>query len=414
MILAEDTRKEIKGLCETDNSIQKHHTPWSICGDLIGELNEIMKNEEKTLQDSKVLVIFNLEFVWTLIEKYQISPSSITFMSDSIKRINMAENFGVETIYKERMIFDGNVWQGDNWKMKDTYDVVLSNPPYQAEQSQACSKKRGGGMSLWDKFVEMGEFFAKSGGYISFIHPSKWRKPSAKNDPMSPENRVWDILSSKEMIYLELHGSKEGQDIMKAGTRYDIHITKNVPSENETFVIDETGEPHTIKLSNYPFLPNCRFEEVFRLLAKDNEETCPIMFDRTAYGSDKDNTSIEQTPIYQYPLIHATRKDEIRYYYSSRTDRGHFGIPKVIFGEGGIGSNSIIDMEGHYGMTQGAMAIKVKTLEEAEKIKEALDSEEFEGLLRTACSWGMFRIDWRLFTHFKRDWWKEFINENSE
>ena len=43
--------------------------------------------------------------------------------------------------------------------------------------------------------------------------------------------------------------------------------------------------------------------------------------------------------------------------YSSKNDRGHFGIKKIIFGESGI-YNSIVDIEGKYGMTQGAMGVR--------------------------------------------------------
>jgi hypothetical protein len=36
-----------------------------------------------------------------------------------------------------------------------------------------------------------------------------------------------------------------------------------------------------------------------------------------------------------------------------------FGIPKVIFGESGI-NNVIVDTSGKYGLTQGAIGLKIK------------------------------------------------------
>lgn len=45
---------------------------------------------------------------------------------------------------------------------------------------------------------------------------------------------------------------------------------------------------------------------------------------------------------------------------------------------------------------------------EGEKIKNALMSDKFNSLLKS-CMWGNFRIDWKLFTYFKKDFWKEFI-----
>jgi len=97
--------------------------------------------------------------------------------------------------------------------------------------------------------------------------------------------------------------------------------------------------------------------------------------------------------------------------YSKVNDRGHFGVSKVIFGETrhrhpyGI-YNPVIDMEGKYGMTQGAMAIKVDTLEEAISISKFIESNTFSKILRSS-SFSMFRIDWKLFTELKKDFWTE-------
>ena len=93
--------------------------------------------------------------------------------------------------------------------------------------------------------------------------------------------------------------------------------------------------------------------------------------------------------------------------YSSRNDNGHFNIPKVIFGDSGI-YNAVVDFDGLYGMTQHAMAIKVDSLFEANMIKQALESKKFKQLL-SDCSWSNYQIDWRLFTYFKKDFWKEFV-----
>ena len=94
-------------------------------------------------------------------------------------------------------------------------------------------------------------------------------------------------------------------------------------------------------------------------------------------------------------------------YYSKINNKGHFGISKVIFGESGI-NNTVIDMDGKYGMTQGAIAIIVNNKTEAENISKALLSKNFNNLIKS-CIIGNFRIEWRLFTYFKKDFWKQFI-----
>ena len=141
----------------------------------------------------------------------------------------------------------------------------------------------------------------------------------------------------------------------------------------------------------------------------DVEEKCEIIYSRNNYGSDKKWVSKERTGEFKYPCVHSTPKGGIIYYYSKTNDKGHFGVSKVIFGESGI-YNAIIDMKGKYGMTQHSMGITVNNIEEAENIKRVLESEIFRKEVLDACSWSNFQIDWRLFTYFKKDFWKEFIH----
>jgi hypothetical protein len=51
------------------------------------------------------------------------------------------------------------------------------------------------------------------------------------------------------------------------------------------------------------------------------------------------------------------------------------------------------------------MAIKIESIDEALILKEYLLSDEFSEIIKS-CSWGNFRIDWRLFTYFKKYFWK--------
>jgi hypothetical protein len=53
------------------------------------------------------------------------------------------------------------------------------------------------------------------------------------------------------------------------------------------------------------------------------------------------------------------------------------------------------------------MAICVSNRKEAKAVKRALESAEFKNILQ-ACSWSNFRIDWRMFKSFKKDWYKYF------
>jgi hypothetical protein len=51
------------------------------------------------------------------------------------------------------------------------------------------------------------------------------------------------------------------------------------------------------------------------------------------------------------------------------------------------------------------MAIEISSKEEGKELKNYLLSSEFQEILKT-CMWGNFGIDWRLFSYFKKDFYK--------
>ena len=65
-------------------------------------------------------------------------------------------------------------------------------------------------------------------------------------------------------------------------------------------------------------------------------------------------------------------------------------------------------MEGKYGMTHGAMAIKINNEEEGKNLSRALTSDKFQDIIKS-CNYSSFRIDWNIFKDMKKDFWKEFI-----
>jgi hypothetical protein len=278
------------------------------------------------------------------------------------------------------------------------FDVVVGNPPYQA--SQNATGKRGGGSSLWDKFViKTIDYLLKENGYLCFVHPASWRKPFSQ---------LWNKMISKQIIYLEIHSTKDGQQIFGAGTRYDWYILQNKPPENITIILDEIGNINKINLSDWPWLPNFNFNKIKNIISVNSMEE-NIIFNVSNYETRKKWVSETQDEKFKYHLVHSTLKDNTRWYYSSKKDNGHFGISKVIFGDSGI-NNPIIDIDGKYGMTQHSMAIPIQSKDDADSLCKALKSSSFSEII-AATKWSNFQIDWRMFKFFKQNWWKEFIDD---
>ena len=280
------------------------------------------------------------------------------------------------------------------------FDAVIGNPPYNS------SGNTGTGNTIWQHFTKKSlNIWINDGGYLCFVHPPGWRKPNTKKGKFYG---FYDLMvKDNQMMYLEIHGIKDGQKTFNCGTRYDWYIIERKQRYKDTIIFDEEGKTTKLNMNKFHWLPNSNINEVQKLLAEENEETCLIIYNRSNYGTDKKHTSKTQNDEFKYPLIHSTPQKGVRYIYSLVNDKGHFGISKIIFGDSGI-NHVIIDMEGKYGMTEHAMAIQIENEDEGKNLKRVLLSESFSSLLKS-CMWGNFQIDWRLFKYFKKDFWKEFI-----
>ena len=298
---------------------------------------------------------------------------------------------------------EGNTLELDikeKWDI-DGFDAVIGNPPYNS------SGNTGTGNTIWQDFTKISlNNLLKNNGYLLFVHPSGWRKPNTKRGKFYGLYKLMTL--ENQMIYLSIHGIKDGQKTFNCGTRYDWYIIQHTSKYTTTIVNDEKNKNIVIDMNNFDWLPNYNIDTIQSILAKENEEKCPIIYNRSNYGSDKKYTQKDKTNEFKYPIIHTIPKTGIRYIYSNCNDKGHFGISKVIFGQSNC-ENPYIDMTGKYGMSEHSMAIKVSSSEESKNIEKCLKSENFNNKVLNSCLWSNFMIDWRLFTYFKKDFWKEFI-----
>jgi hypothetical protein len=154
-------------------------------------------------------------------------------------------------------------------------------------------------------------------------------------------------------------------------------------------------------------------KKIMSLLANNNEDKVDVLYSRSEYGTDKKNMQRDKNEKFKYPCVYVVNsKSEITFYYSSEK-KGHFGIPKLIWSNGSITSlGSYIDNKGNYGLTQFAYGIADKP-NNLEKIKKAFDSKEFRKLMEY-CAVGQYSINYKIISSFKKDFWKDFLNNNKK
>ena len=286
------------------------------------------------------------------------------------------------------------------------FDGIIGNPPYNSSGDTAT------GNTIWQEFTKssLNEWLTP-GGYLLFVHPPGWRKPNTQRGKFT---KLFDLMTrTNQMVYLEIHGVTDGQKTFNCGTRYDWYLIEKTGNYKETIVLDESGYLNKLVLTEWSWLPNANIERIRKILVHDGCEGCPIMQSMSAYEPRKKWMSHTQSTEFKYPCVHSTPKRGIRYMYSKVNDRGHFGVSKVIFGDSGI-YNPIMDIDGKYGMTQHSMAIEVSNVEEAQSVFNAIVSKAFNEIIKS-CLFSSYAIDWNIFKEFKKDFWKDFIdNELTE
>jgi len=164
-----------------------------------------------------------------------------------------------------------------------------------------------------------------------------------------------------------------------------------------------------IDVRKLEFIPNGQFDIVQKLLAKDNEERCNVLYSSSSYGCDKEWVSKIKNKKYKYPCIYTINsKSEPRLFYSYKSDGDGMNKKKLMWSNGRIKSiGSIIDKDGKYGLTNYSYGI-VDDVKNLKNIKKAFDSHNFRRIMEY-CAVCQLTVNYKIIALFKKDFGKEFI-----
>lgn len=277
------------------------------------------------------------------------------------------------------------------------FETIVGNPPYQNKKEE--NKKSS---PIWHLFVQSSFDHLVENGHLCLVHPSSWRNVDGSFE------EVKNALMSKQIQYLEMHDKLDGMKTFGATTTYDWYVVKNCKNGNNETIIKSKNEPEfKINLGKYKFIPSGKFDLFDKLLAKENEPTVEILYDRSLYGTDKNNISKTKTKTFVHPCVYIVKVDDSLKLVYSDVKKGHFGIPKLIWGNGGCEMGSFLDTRGEYGMTQWSYGI-VDNVENLKDIKKAFDTKEFRDLMRY-CTDGGGNINYKVISLFRKDFYKDFL-----
>jgi hypothetical protein len=279
------------------------------------------------------------------------------------------------------------------WNIEN-FDVIIGNPPYQEQVGPKKTK------SIWNLFVKKSISLLDIDGYMTMVHPSGWRS-------LDGDFKDVQMMFKRNLLYLEMHDDKDGQEMFGATTSYDWYCYSS-KFVKETKVKDQKGEFFNICLSLWEFIPAGGFDIFSNLIAKHNEDKVDVIYSRSAYGTDKSHMSREQINDFIYPCVYTIIKDTtINLFWSITNNNGHFGTPKVIWSNG-MASPPTVDLTGQYGLTQFSYAI-VDSVDNLPNIKQAMDSDKFIETMKLCYMSSGNRFDRKVLSTFRKDFWKYFL-----
>jgi len=373
---------------------QTVHTPAALCDSIVEKALQELEVNGSSRGGCKFLA-YNLEFVISLIN-HKIRPEQIWLSTDNFIKARMGER-----LYNRLNVQEIDFLQLGEEFLK-SFDCIFLNPPYQADADRSGENGKGGRETVWQDYVEVMVSALIPGGILCAIHPPRWRKP---------KDATGDLLRKYDMLYLEMYDREGGFKVFGKQTRFDWYVLQKTMTGRETEVVFVDGSVKPVRIRDWPFIPNCDFDFIMSLVAKAGEEKCEFLYSYSAYEERKPWMSPKETATHCHPCIHSTGKRKTRIYYSSRTDRGMFGVKKVIFGDSAADGihNPVIDDEGKYGQTQHAIGLVGKTKSEVRELAKAITSPGFKERFLRACGWTNFEIEHETFLYLRRDFWRSFL-----
>ncbi len=320
-----------------------------------------------------------------------------------------------KSIYILNKIFCGDIYKlnihkgsflDGNCMYDFEFDVIIGNPPYNPPKTETGSS----GNSIWQQFVIKSFYLVKESGFLLFIHPPGWKKPTDEIfDPIKldiingeyykydkktgkqsikqiRQGQVWQVLKDNgvfSFIYTNDQKNKKIKEYIPYFPAVDYYVyQKNGAKTNcktTNIFLGETKEATGVRL-NYElnYLPNLITNQTQHILhnvttKEGKKPDFNIYRDKPAdFFLDKSNG--------KYRYIYTFNKKGIpQYKYSnSRSKDDNINMNKIIMNyDGGIDSFTVIyvsdkDNTGSYHMT---MYSKVETESEGLQIEKFFNSD---------------------------------------
>ena len=309
--------------------------------------------------------------------------------------------------YKTNIYWGSYLEQGFDFHMKniwkiDSFQLIIQNPPYQM-QKEGFKKTQ----PLWHLFVQKSLTLLEKDGYMIMVHPSGWRNV----DGVFKETQI--LLKNRQILNLCMNSVQKGEEIFGASTSFDYYLLKNEKYSINTDITDINGIKYSININKMELIPNCDIEKITSLLKRPEEKGVSVLHSYSTYETRKPYISSIQSDIFVYPCVYSILKNGTINLLYSNEDKGHFGVKKIIFGNG-ANPTFILDKKGEYGMTQFSFGVLIDTIEEMESFDKVIKSGKLDFITKATkfvSTNGNPVFYPKILPLLKKDFWKDYINE---
>jgi hypothetical protein len=400
-------------------------TPLSLVNEMLDKLDEAyIKEYGKSIFTEE-------EFKWLdpavgignfPIMVYQRLMNGLQISNEEERRKHILENMLYMVEISDKSIYILNkILCGDTYKLNIhngsflvgeckydfKFDVIMGNPPYNPPKTETGSS----GNSIWPHFVIKSFYMVKKRGFLLFLHPPGWKKPTdALFDPIKldiingeyykydkkkqtmkqiRQGQVWQVLKengSFSFIYTNDQKNKKMEEYIPYFPAVDYYVYQkegdNATCNTKNIFIGETKNAIDVRL-NYElnYLPN--------LITNETQE---ILYKVTTKEGEKLNfsTGIDERRIvwdgkiidwvydankqgWQYKKLGINALSE-----NGKKKEDNVGINKIIFNYGGgIESYNVkfIKKEDEIGVLDKTMYSSVDTHAEGKQIETFFNSD---------------------------------------
>lgn len=317
-----------------------------------------------------------------------------------------------KSIYVLNKIFCGDVYKlnihtgsflDGKCKYDFMFDVVVGNPPYNPPKTETGSS----GNSIWQQFVFKSYYLIKKHGFLLFIHPPGWKKPTdeifdpVKLDISSGEYYKYDVKTGKKtikqirqgqiwqvfkengvfhFIYTNDQKNKKIKEYIPHFPAVDYYVYqkngKNTGCNAKNIflgqVINATDVQLDYALNYLPNLITTYSLHVLHNVTSKEGETANFNRYRNGKGFSIHNSDGKYKYIYTY-----NKKNEPKYQYSDIIGDNNLNIDKVVMSfDGGIDCYTVefIKKEQQIGSYEMTMYSRVKTHADGKRIEKFFNS----------------------------------------